>query len=75
METSGSKAPRRLPVNREDTTMKVTGMCRAEDVSPANTIGSNLITDASIELAGKGPLWNNQRRGIITKILDWFSPF
>lgn len=68
----GSK---QITVNREDTTMKITGMCRAEDISPANTIQSNLIYNANIELAGKGPLWNNQRRGFITKILDWFSPF
>jgi hypothetical protein len=33
------------------------------------------VANVTIELKGKGPLWNNSRRGIITKILDWFSPF
>jgi flagellar L-ring protein precursor FlgH len=64
-----------VTVNREDTTMKITGMCRAEDVTPANTIASNLVYGADIQLAGKGPLWNTQRRGLVTKVLDWFSPF
>lgn len=66
---------KRVSVNREDTFMKVSGMVRARDVSAANTINSNQIAGANIELKGKGPLWNNQRRGIFTKILDWFSPF
>ena len=66
---------KRVTVNSEDTTIVLNGTVRPRDISPANTVASNLIADASIELQGKGPLWNNQRRGLLSKFLDWFSPF
>ena len=66
---------KRVTVNREDSKIYIKGTVRSRDVSPANTILSTQIADAEIELKGKGPLWNNQRRGLLTKILDWFSPF
>ncbi|MFP4502056.1 MAG: flagellar basal body L-ring protein FlgH [Candidatus Hydrogenedentota bacterium] len=66
---------KRLSINREDTTFVVTGAVRPEDVTAGNTVQSNQMHNAVIEIKGKGPLWNNQRRGIVTKILDWFSPF
>jgi len=69
---AGSK---RVTVNREDSTLSVTGTLRPRDVTAANTIRSSQLADAIVELRGAGPLWNNQRRGILTKILDWFSPF
>jgi flagellar L-ring protein FlgH len=66
---------KRVTVNREDSSMVVKGVIRSRDVTPANTIESSQVANAEIELKGQGPLWNTQRRGIITKILDWFSPF
>lgn len=64
-----------VTVNREDTNIKLSGLVRARDITPQNTVRSDQIANADIKLKGKGPLWNNQRRGILTKILDWFSPF
>ena len=72
LEIQGNK---RVTVNREDSTILVTGTVRARDVSPENTVPSDRVANAIVELKGKGPLWNNQRRGLLTKILDWFSPF
>lgn len=72
LEILGNK---RVTVNREDSTVLVTGIVRARDVSPENTVPSDRVANAVVELKGKGPLWNNQRRGLLTKILDWFSPF
>lgn len=66
---------KRVTVNREDSNLLVKGMVRSRDVSPGNTVLSTQVANVTIELKGKGPLWNNSRRGIITKILDWFSPF
>lgn len=62
-------------MNREDCRLVVSGTVRARDVTPANTVDSNQIANASIVLKGRGPLWNNQRRGLVTRFLDWFSPF
>lgn len=64
-----------VSANREDCRIRVSGLVRAKDVSPQNTVLSSQIANATIELKGKGPLWNNQRRGLITRILDWFSPY
>jgi flagellar L-ring protein precursor FlgH len=64
-----------LSMNREDCRLTVSGVVRMRDVTPANTIESNQIANASVLLKGKGPLWNNQRRGLVTRFLDWFSPF
>ena len=66
---------KRISMNREDSIIVVTGMVRSKDVSPANTIPSTQVAGAQVLLKGKGPLWNNQRRGIFTRILDWFAPY
>jgi flagellar L-ring protein precursor FlgH len=66
---------KRITVNREESKLHVKGMVRSRDVTPANVVLSSQIANAEIELIGKGPLWNNQRRGLFTRILDWFSPF
>lgn len=64
---------RTVGINREDSRIFITGMIRPRDVSPANTIPSDRIANAQIQLKGKGPLWNNQRRGLITRFLDWVA--
>ena len=72
LEIEGEK---RVSINREESSVYVKGMVRSRDVTPANTVESTQVANAVVELKGSGPLWNNQRRGIITRILDWFSPF
>lgn len=66
---------KKVSVNREDSSVSVAGIIRAKDITPQNTIQSTQVANASVQVKGKGPLWNNQRRGIITRVLDWFSPF
>lgn len=69
------KGEKKVTVNREDSTLFIQGTVRSRDVSPGNTVLSTQVANANIELKGKGPLWNNSRRGLLTKIFDWFSPF
>ncbi len=64
-----------IVVNREKSEMKVTGIIRPQDVQANNTVISSNIADLTIDYVGKGPLWNNQRRGFVTKLLDWVFPF
>jgi flagellar L-ring protein FlgH len=64
-----------MTVNREESTLVIEGIARPTDVTQKNTILSTQIANAQVHLKGKGPLWNNQRRGMITRVLDWFSPF
>lgn len=66
---------KQVTVNREDSTLHISGIIRSQDVSPGNTIPSSQMANAQVKLKGRGPLWNNQRRGLFTRFLDWFSPF
>lgn len=64
-----------LIVNRERTRITVQGIIRARDITPRNTVLSSQIADAEISFDGGGPLWNSQRRGFLTKLLDFIFPF
>lgn len=64
-----------VTINREDSTLLVSGTIRPRDIGPDNSVSSTLVANAQVLLKGKGPLWNNQRRGLVTRFLDWFSPF
>ncbi|HEX72795.1 MAG TPA: flagellar basal body L-ring protein FlgH [Candidatus Hydrogenedentes bacterium] len=64
-----------LSVNREDSSIALSGIVRSRDVTPANTVTSSQVANMQLKLRGKGPLWNNQRRGLFTRLLDWISPF
>lgn len=66
---------KQVTVNREDTDLHLTGVVRALDVSPANTVTSSQVANAVVVLKGHGPLWNNERRGFFTRLFDWVSPF
>ncbi len=66
---------KRITVNREDSFLVVNGIARARDVTDKNVVNSNQLANAVFQLKGEGPLWNNQRRGIFTRLLDWISPF
>ena len=66
---------RKVTINREDSTLFISGVVRSKDVTPDNTIPSTMIANAQIQLRGKGELWNNQRRGFLTKVVDWVNPF
>lgn len=66
---------KQVTVNRDDSMVTVSGIIRSKDITAENTIQSTQVADASVIVKGKGPLWNNQRRGLVTRVLDWFSPF
>jgi len=73
--TIALQGSRTVAINREDSILNVSGVARARDVAVDNTIPSAKLANASITLRGKGSLWNNQRRGWLTRALDWISPF
>lgn len=72
IEIEGEK---NVSVNREDSRIYLHGMVRSRDVSPTGVVDSTRLANATIELRGRGPLWNNQRRGLLTRLLDWVSPY
>ncbi|MHC4427569.1 MAG: flagellar basal body L-ring protein FlgH, partial [Planctomycetota bacterium] len=67
----------RTEINTDDeqSVIKVTGICRAEDVTPANTILSNQLHDLKISKEHKGELREANKKGIIAKVLDTIFAF
>jgi flagellar L-ring protein precursor FlgH len=58
-------------INGERQLTILTGVVRPEDVTPQNTISSDLIADARITFKGKGVLANTERPGLFARIFDW----
>jgi flagellar L-ring protein FlgH len=58
-------------INGERQLTVLTGVVRPEDISPRNTVSSDLIADAEITFKGKGVLANTERPGFIARIFDW----
>jgi flagellar L-ring protein precursor FlgH len=59
----------------EDSAMILTGQVRPEDLSTSNTISSSMVAELQIVQKGKGTLTNNQRKGWLTKLYEFLSPF
>lgn len=62
---------RAIKVNREDQIITFTGIVREDDVRADNTVLSERVAEARITNLGKGLAADRQRRGILTRILDW----
>lgn len=58
-------------INGERQLTILSGTVRRQDITPQNTITSDLIGDAEISYKGKGVLANTERPGIIARIFDW----
>jgi len=66
---------RELDVANDKKRVIITGMIRQSDIDGENTIPSDLIADAKIKYEGRGPLADNQRRGLFTWVRDVFAMF
>ena len=53
----------------------VSGVCRAEDVTPDNTVLSTQLKDFDLRKTQKGAVRNATRRGWAQKLLDVINPF
>jgi len=59
-----------IKMDAEESRVKVTGICRPDDVTPANTILSSQLHDLSIEKMHTGELKRANERGVIAKVFD-----
>lgn len=64
-----------IKMDDEESVMKLTGVCRPDDVTASNTILSNQIHNLSIERQHKGELRRTNEKGIIAKALDMIFAF
>lgn len=66
---------RELSVANDKKKIIITGVIRRSDIGPDNTVESNLMADAKIYYEGKGPIADNQRRGVMTWLRDVLAVF
>ena len=69
------QATRMSRAGEEDTSMILTGFVRPEDLSSGNSINSSRVADLRIVQKGKGTITENQRKGWLTKLYEFLSPF
>ncbi len=65
------EARRTLATNKDTQTLVLSGVIRPADIQPDNTIESTKIAEAKIGMDGKGTIAERQRKGFLTKVLDW----
>jgi len=66
---------RQIRVNGETQIIVVRGLVRSRDIGPDNSVSSNYLADAHIEIYGQGILADKQKPGWLTRILDHIWPF
>ena len=64
-----------IQVNDESWEVSLSGVCRAEDIGPDNTILSNRILNLKIKKRERGSVRDGYRRGWLTRLVDEFHPF
>ena len=62
-----------LTVNRERQTIRLVGLVRPEDIAANNTVFSNRIANADLELIGVGSVSESQRQSIIYRVFKWLG--
>jgi flagellar L-ring protein precursor FlgH len=65
-----------IALNTGSEHIRVSGIVRPEDVTPANTVNSSQIANANIVYGGNGPIAEANKKGWLQQIVDssWF-PF
>jgi flagellar L-ring protein precursor FlgH len=66
---------RRMILNNETNYVILRGIIRPVDVGSDNTILSNRIADAEVQLIAEGSLTEAQRKGWLNRAYDWVNPF
>ncbi len=62
---------RMININGEKQLIEITGVCRARDITPDNTIMSTYVSDAQIAYNGSGIINDASEPGVVTKIVNW----
>ncbi len=69
------EARKSIRIDDEGYTITLTGVCRAEDVTPQNTVLSTQIADPEITVQHTGAVRDATRRGWAKRALDFLRPF
>lgn len=64
------RGDRTMKINDDVQTLRFSGIARFEDVAQDNTLSSNMVADAQIEVFGKGPTDRSAKPGILSRIFE-----
>lgn len=64
-----------VQLQEEKVEVVLTGMVRPRDISADNSVSSSRLADASIRYETAGPLSRDQKRGLLTRMINWINPF
>lgn len=62
---------RQVKINKEAQLLTLSGIIRQDDVRGDNTVLSENIANAEIKSEGVGLIYDRQRKGLLTRLLDW----
>ncbi len=66
---------KKVRVNRETQFVVLTGVVRPRDIRMDNTVASDFLSEAQLEITGNGVLADKQGPGFLTRVLDHVWPF
>lgn len=69
------QARKRIKTDDEEQVFVLTGVCRAEDITPDNSVLSTQIYDLELQKNSKGDVRAMTQRGNLPKLLDFLNPF
>ncbi len=64
-----------LLINNEEYHLYVSGLVRPTDIAQDNSVLSSRLADAQIEFTGRGDVADQQRKGLVGRVLDSLNPF
>jgi len=73
--TLSIKGERKLKVNGEDDTIKLSGVVRPQDIDSNNSVQSTQIADLQLSITGEGLIRDKQGNGLGTRAMDWLWIF
>lgn len=62
-------------INNEEYHLYISGLVRRSDISRDNTVLSSRVADAQIEFTGRGDIADQNRKGWLTRLIDFLNPF
>ena len=69
------QARKRIKFDEEEQEFILSGVCRAADVTPDNTVLSTQVYNMELEKKHKGQVRNTTKKGLIPKLVDFVNPF
>jgi flagellar L-ring protein precursor FlgH len=64
-----------IKTDEEVETLTLSGVCRAEDITPDNTVLSTQLYDKSVAKTHTGMVHDNNKRGLLPRLFDLFPLF